>query len=246
MRSFWRTLSQPVYIPLVDKAEDIYRTFSRPARGLFLFLAAVLVVSAVGLAYLLNSSLLVAVPGYGGSLSEGIVGAPRFVNPVLANSDADNDLSILIYSGLLRATPEGSYVPDLAQSYTVSPDGLTYTFILRPDATFQDGTKVTADDVVYTISKIQDPEIQSPLAANWNGVTAGRGRPLDRALHAQERLRAFYREPHAGHFAEASLAERERRGIPLQRPQTRARWAPGRSKSARSHARPRASPLPTC
>ena len=170
MRPFWRALSKPVYIPLADKAEDMYRAFSRASRGLFLFLAAVLVVSAVGLVYLLNNSLLTAVPGYGGSLSEGIVGAPRFINPVLATSDADHDLTILVYSGLLRATPQGEYVPDLAQSYTVSSDGTVYTFILKPNVTFHDGTKVTADDVVYTISKIQDGAIKSPLMANWNGV----------------------------------------------------------------------------
>ncbi|HVV38999.1 MAG TPA: peptide ABC transporter substrate-binding protein [Candidatus Paceibacterota bacterium] len=171
MRSPWRTLLRPVYIPIVDRADDTYRSFSRTSRALFLFLATVLVISAVGLVYLLNASLITAVPGYGGNLSEGIVGAPRFINPVLATSDADHDLSILIYSGLLRATPEGEYVPDLAQSYTVSSDGTIYTFILRPSATFHDGTRVTADDIVYTISKIQDAAVKSPLKANWNGVT---------------------------------------------------------------------------
>ncbi len=170
MRSFWRTLSRPVYIPLADRAEDTYRALSATSRAFFLFLAAVLIVSAVGLLYLLNNSLLTPVPGYGGSLSEGIVGSPRFINPVLATSDADHDLSILVYSGLLRATPEGEYVPDLAQSYTVSTDGTVYTFILRPDATFHDGTKVTADDVVFTIGKTQDAALKSPLKANWDGV----------------------------------------------------------------------------
>ncbi len=170
MRSLWRTLFRPVYIPLIDKAEDTYRAFSRTSRAIFLFLATVLIVSGLGLIYLLNSSLIKPVPGYGGSISEGIVGAPRFINPVLAISDADHDVSILVYSGLLRATPEGDYLPDLAQNYTVSPDGTVYTFIIRPDATFHDGTKVTADDVVFTVAKTQDPALKSPLKANWNGV----------------------------------------------------------------------------
>ena len=171
MRSIWRTLSKPVYLPLADKAEDTYRALSSTSRALFLLLCAILIVSSVGLVYILNSSLLVAVPGYGGSLSEGIIGSPRFINPVLAMSDADHDLSILAYSGLLRATPEGRYTPDLAESYSVSSDGTQYTFILRKTATFHDNTPVTADDVVYTVGKIQDAAIKSPLQANWSGVT---------------------------------------------------------------------------
>lgn len=171
MRSLWRILCRPVYLPLVDTAEDTYRALSQTGRAFFVVLAAALVISAAGLAYTLNNSLLTATPAYGGSLSEGIVGSPRFINPVLAASDADRDLSVLVYSGLLRATPEGRYVADLAQSYTVSQDGTVYTFVLRNNATFHDRTPVTADDIVFTVQKIQDAEIKSPLRANWNGVT---------------------------------------------------------------------------
>jgi peptide/nickel transport system substrate-binding protein len=103
-------------------------------------------------------------------MSEGLIGSPRFINPVLALSDADRDLTVLTYSGLLHATPEGEYQPDLASSYTVSDDGRTYTFVLRPDATFHDGKPVTADDVVFTVQKIQNPALKSPLRANWDGV----------------------------------------------------------------------------
>ena len=81
------------------------------------------------------------------------------------------DLTALTYSGLLKATPQGTYVPDLAQSYTISPDGKTYTFTLRSNATFQDGTPVTADDVAFTVAKVQDPALNSPQEANWTGVT---------------------------------------------------------------------------
>ncbi len=156
---------------LLRTAHDTYLQFSTGSRALFLFFAALCVVSSVSLLYLLNESLLVAVPAYGGSLSEGVVGSPRFINPVLAVSDSDHDLSSLVYSGLLRATPEGDYKNDLALNYTVSPDGKTYTFTLRPNATFQNGMPVTADDIVFTVQKTQDPALKSPLQANWSGVT---------------------------------------------------------------------------
>ncbi len=170
LRRLWRTITKPVYLPLVDKAEDTYLALSKAGRGLFTFLSLVLIVSAVALIYQLNSQLIVAIPGYGGGLTEGVVGSPRFINPILALSDADRDLSILVYSGLLRATPEGSYTPDLAESYSVSPDGLVYTFIIRKNATFHDGAPVTAEDILFTVNKTQDPALKSPLRANWSGV----------------------------------------------------------------------------
>jgi len=114
---------------------------------------------------------MVQIPVDGGSLKEGVVGMPTLVNPVLALSDADKDLTAVVYSGLMRKEPDGTFIPDLAQSYTVSPNGMTYTFTLKPNATFQDGTPVTADDVVFTINKIQDPLIKSPRALGWNGIT---------------------------------------------------------------------------
>jgi peptide/nickel transport system substrate-binding protein len=153
------------------QVHDTYLQFSQGSRALFLFLAAVCIVSSVSLLYLLNETLLVPVPTYGGSLSEGLIGSPRFINPILAVSDSDRDLTALIYSGLLRANSSGDYVPDLAESYSVSPDGKTYTFIMRSDATFHNGTKITADDVVFTIQKAQDPALKSPVRANWDGVT---------------------------------------------------------------------------
>ncbi len=163
MRAFWRKHSK--------NAEDTYRSFSASGRAIFLFFAALLIISSTGLLYILNAQLLVVIPSHGGSLREGVIGAPRFINPILAISDADLDLTSLVYSGLLRATPSGGYISDLASDYTISPDGTTYTFHIRPNATFQNGTPVTADDVVFTVQKTQNPELKSPKRANWVGVT---------------------------------------------------------------------------
>ena len=112
----------------------------------------------------------VVVPAYGGTLTEGVVGAPRFVNPLLATSDTDRDLVALTYAGLLGHGAQGGLVPILAESYTVSSDGTMYTFTLRPNATFSDGTPVTSDDVVYTVQKAQDPGLKSPLLGSWANI----------------------------------------------------------------------------
>lgn len=70
----------------------------------------------------------------------------------------------------MRKDEEGNIVRDLAESLEESEDGLTYTATLNKKATFQDGEKVTADDVIFTINKIQDKELNSPLYLNFEGV----------------------------------------------------------------------------
>lgn len=138
-----------------------------------IFFYALIVVFAISCLVLLkqaNDKLMIDVPANGGFLKEGIVGSPRFVNPVLAVSDVDKDLTELVYSGLLKADKDGGLVPDLAQNYTVSDDGLQYSFTLRDNIYFQDGTKVTADDVEFTIKTIQDSTIKSPKRPNFYDV----------------------------------------------------------------------------
>ncbi len=170
MKNLWQSLQRNMRVSFLDTAQETVLQLGRGGRTLFLVFSALLVVSSAGLLYLLEQNLVVSTPAYGGSLDEGVIGSPRFINPILAISDADRDTVALVYSGLLRATPEGSYEPDLAKEYSVSPDGRTYTFVLRPDATFHDGSPVEADDVLYTVQKAQDPALKSPLRANWDGV----------------------------------------------------------------------------
>lgn len=117
-----------------------------------------------------NKSFLVEVPADGGGLTEGVIGSPRFINPVLAVSNADKDLTMLIFSGLMRVSPDGTLIPDLAEGYTVSDDGLVYTFTLKDNISFQDGTKITTEDVKFTISKTQDSILKSPKRASWTDV----------------------------------------------------------------------------
>lgn len=150
------------------------RSFSPTEKVAFVFFLALLGLSAFVMVSKINQSFMVQVPALGGTLEEGIVGTPRFINPVLALGDADRDLTTLVYSGLLKVNTHGVLVPDLAESYTVSADGLEYTFILRKDARFHDNTPVTIDDVEFTIQKIQDPAIKSPKRANWDGVTVSK------------------------------------------------------------------------
>lgn len=136
----------------------------------FYSLVFIFIGSTLSLVLRVNNYFLAEVPTPGGQITEGVLGVPRHLNPILAVTDSDKDISALVYSGLMRESADGSLIPDLAESYTVSPDGKTYTFILKPKLVFQDSQPVTADDVLYTISQIQNPGIKSPRYTNWNGI----------------------------------------------------------------------------
>lgn len=144
--------------------------FSSTEKAIFSILVIVAIVTAIVMASKVNAMFLVEVPASGGELREGLLGLPRTINPVLAVSDVDRDIASLVYAGLTRAVGQ-TMSPDLAQSWSVSDDGLTYTFTLRNDLRFQDGTALTAEDVAFTVQKIQDPALKSPHAADWANVT---------------------------------------------------------------------------
>jgi len=126
--------------------------------------------SLVYFALTVNNDNATLVATRGGIIREAVLGTPRFVNPALAITRADQDITALVYSGLMKLSPDGTLAPDLAESITVSEDGITYNIIVRKDARFHDGTPVTARDVVFTIQLVQDPDLKSPLRGNWNDV----------------------------------------------------------------------------
>jgi peptide/nickel transport system substrate-binding protein len=158
-------------IPKKGDMEVAIQSFSKKEWSIFVGLIIVTMVSAVIILQKINLHFMVEIPAYGGTLSEGIIGTPRFINPILAISDADKDLSALVYSGLMKRTADGTLIHDLAESHTISDDELTYTFKLKQGLVFHDGTPITADDVIYTINQAKDPLIKSPRKINWEGVT---------------------------------------------------------------------------
>ena len=159
-------------IPSWGKIHYTFRLFSRRERAALAILALAATVGFFGALNEINKRFSFETPAPGGTWKEGIVGSPHFINPILAISDPDRDLAALIYSGLMRPDGKGKLVPDLAEGYEISSDGLQYTFTLRQDAQFHDGRKVTADDVVFTINLAKNSLVKSPLRANWEGVEA--------------------------------------------------------------------------
>jgi peptide/nickel transport system substrate-binding protein len=156
---------------LIEKIEKVVEKMNLSEKIFFGLFSFIFVVSGLTLLIRLNNSFLVEVPAFGGSFTEGLIGSPRFINPVLAISDTDKDMSSLIYSGLLKEGEDGGVEPDLAVSYKIEEDGAVYDFILKDRVYFHDGKEVMADDVIFTIEKILDPVIKSPKKSSWDSVT---------------------------------------------------------------------------
>ncbi|MCK4891839.1 MAG: hypothetical protein KAS78_04180, partial [Candidatus Pacebacteria bacterium] len=111
------------------------------------------------------------VPDFGGEYVEGMIGQPRFINPVLSQSnDIDSDFSSIIYSSLLKLDMEGNLVNDLAEDYEIGEDKLSYTFHIKRGVKWHSGEELTIDDIIYTIQTIQNPDYNSILRSNWIGI----------------------------------------------------------------------------
>jgi peptide/nickel transport system substrate-binding protein len=99
-------------------------------------------------------SVRVAVSG--GAFTEGIVGAPQYLNPLLADENpVDRELTSLIFDGLTRYEG-GVPVPALAERWEISEDGRIVRFFLRQDVSWHDGEPFTVDDVVFTYGLLQE------------------------------------------------------------------------------------------
>jgi len=158
---------------LLPSKKEIKKTisyFSKKEYLVFLSLVFMLCLSTLIILENINKSFMISIPAKGGSIIEGIVGTPRFINPVLASSQTDQDLTLLIYSGLMRKNSEGNLILDLAEKYEISKDGLIYTFTLKDNIYFHDEQPITTKDIIFTINQIKDPIIKSPKKGNWDGI----------------------------------------------------------------------------
>jgi len=111
-----------------------------------------------------------SLPAEGGTLTEGVVGpAPRTINPLFSDSPSERDLAALVFSGLTRPGPDGNPQPDLAESWVVSTDATSFTFVLRRNVLWQDGKPVTAEDVLFTQQAFSAPGVKADpsMAEVW-------------------------------------------------------------------------------
>src|SRR5512135_2560174 len=95
---------------------------------------------------------------------------PKNLDPAFISNDAEIAFCNAIYDYLIDPTVTDKLVPRLAKSWSVSDDGLQYTFNLVENVKFHDGKALTADDVVFSFNRLRDPKIGSPKVSIFQNV----------------------------------------------------------------------------
>ncbi len=109
-------------------------------------------------------------PAYGDTLVEGTIGEPSNLIPILATDSASFDVAGYIYNGLVKYDKNLSLTGDLAESWDISPDGLSITFHLRRGVRWHDGVEFSSRDVLYTYRVTIDPKTPTAYAENFKQV----------------------------------------------------------------------------
>jgi hypothetical protein len=104
----------------------------------------------------------------GGTAIESTFADAEILNPILSTDDASNDVNSYLYNALVELDPQDASVkPDLAESWEVSDDGLTFTYHLFEDVRWHDGEPFTAHDVKFTYEAILNEDVNSPRRADF-------------------------------------------------------------------------------
>lgn len=123
------------------------------------------------------------------TLSLQIASEPNKLDPAL-NSTVDGAcLAILAFSGLVTYDAEGQLVPELAESYEMSEDGMTYTFTLRDGLKWSDGEDLNAEDVAYSWNRLANPETGADYAYLTSAIATKEDGTLD--IEASEDGKTF-------------------------------------------------------
>lgn len=142
------------------------------------------VISLVLLGFIFFNKFTFSTPLKGGTFTEGIVGQPVFINPVISgNNDADRDLISLIFCNTY----------EIAEKIEPDKNNQIWQIRLKDNLFWHDGEKLTSDDIIFTINKIQDPESHSPLNSTWQGVSVSRVSEREISVHLSSPY-AFFEE----------------------------------------------------
>lgn len=131
------------------------------------------------MAYVAVTRAAVSRPIEGGAYIEGVPSIPTTLNPLVSDTTTDlaaADVHAVIFDGLVRIGMDGGFEPGLAEKWEIDPNGLVYTFTLRPDVTWHDGAAFGVDDVLFTLRSVQGPAFtgSASLATVWRTVLVER------------------------------------------------------------------------
>jgi peptide/nickel transport system substrate-binding protein len=105
---------------------------------------------------------LVASAQPSGTLTVALPAEPATLDPHKGNTRYNYLFNSNMFEGLMVRNDKAELVPGIAESHTVSPDGLTYTFTLRKGVRFHDGSPLTAEDVKFSLERATNPATKNP------------------------------------------------------------------------------------
>ncbi|MCD5384974.1 MAG: ABC transporter substrate-binding protein, partial [Candidatus Pacebacteria bacterium] len=155
-------------IPSLGQWRSLYKVFTKKEKIGFSLILAIFIISFITFLVSTYFSKTKEVPAFGGTYIEGLIGYPRFINPIYSLSDVDRNITSLLFSGLLYYDHSKGFVMNMAE--TIIKEESSYRMKLRDDLKWSNGKAITAQDIIFTINTIQDPAFKSPLRADWIGI----------------------------------------------------------------------------
>lgn len=149
---------------LFDYPQKTFASFNDQEKKFFLACLIIFVLTLAGRAAIAIKENSLVVPVAGGTYIEGMIGQPTFINPVISANQIDQDIAALVYQPLAN----------LIKDYEIKDNNRTYILNLKEDIFWDDGQPLTADDIIFTVNLIQNPEAHSPFLLNWQGVETER------------------------------------------------------------------------
>ncbi len=149
---------------LKTRTRELIRVLTKKERIFLVGASFIFIITLIIYALLAIQLHTHAIPTRGGEYTEGIVGQPVFINPVMPVTIADRDISSIVFSS----------VYEVSDSIRRNDDGNIWNVRLKENAVWHDGEKITSDDIIFTLETIQDPDSRSQLAASFRGVAVER------------------------------------------------------------------------
>ncbi len=106
----------------------------------------------------------------GGTVSFALSSEPAVLNPPIHTLAVESTVMSAIFAGLIRTRSDGTFEPDLAESYQVQDGGMTYRFRLRAGLMWQDGRPLTSRDLLFTYQTYVDPRTQTAYLEGWDKI----------------------------------------------------------------------------
>lgn len=168
-RDFWKKAGREIS-DFFGKFPKTIRVLRPNERRVIIILSIAIIVSAIILFrnyYLTRTTLN---PQKGGVYIEGVAGSPKYLNPLLARSEVDRGIARILFLSLVNFDANGQPAPNLANAFNVQDSGRRYDFVLDDKISWQDGAKITADDVDFTLNILQSDGYSGPFSRSFDGV----------------------------------------------------------------------------